>query len=158
MTTTEISSKELASFLDGLFGSEAKVDHIEPPSSLADPRVTATYNNAEGGLEFAIICELKLANSLGAALAMIPPGGAEDASAEGVIPENIGENLYEVLNILSAAFADAEHHRVVLDKVFHPDQPLEADLAAKVDAAQNLIQIEYETGRYQAGKMSLLKI
>ncbi len=158
MTTAQITTEQLTSILDGLFGCETTASHIDAPVAIDSPRVVATYNDCDGKFCFAITCELALANSLGAALTMIPPGGAEDATAEGIVPDNIGENVYEVLNICSAVFADYHHHRIVLDKVIVPGASLEDEVASKLDAGEVLIQIEYGLERYQPGKISLLAI
>ena len=102
MNKTQISKEQLTSILDGLFGCETIANQIDDPQPIADPHVVATYNDLEGQFRFAISCDLPLANSLGAALTMIPPGGVEDAVAEGQVPANIAENLREVLSICSA--------------------------------------------------------
>ena len=158
MTTTRYATEQLTAFLDGLFGVDSISKPVDPPSPIDSPRVLATYNDMDGGFRFAITCELKLANSLGAALTMIPPGGAEDATAAGEVPDNIGENVYEVLNICSAVFADHEGQRIILDKVILPGQTPDEEIVGKIDEASTLLQVEYSLPRYQAGNISLLQI
>ena len=158
MTTAQITTDQLATLLDGLFGSESKSAPVETPVPIDNPRVVATYNDLEGNFHFAITCELSVANSLGAALSMIPPGGAEDATAEGTVPANIAENTYEVLNICSAVFADHHQHRIVLDKMYVPGYAIDDQIVSAVDSADCLLQVQYELERYQTGKISLLKI
>jgi len=158
MTTAQITTENLTSILSGLFEGESTCNQIESPVPVTNPRSVGTYNDCEGNFLFALTCDLSVANGLGAALAMIPPGGAEDATDEGVVPDNIGENLYEVLNICSAVFADYHGQRIVLDKVYNPGDAIEDEVAAKIEAAGCLIQVEYGVQRYQSGNISLLKI
>ena len=158
MTTTQITTQQLTSVLNGLFGCEIAASQIENPKPIEDPRVVAAYNDMEGQLRFAITCDLSVANSLGAALTMIPPGGAEDATVEGSVPANIGDNLYEVLNICSTVFADIEHHRIVLSKVHLPGQQIPAELTETVASAETMLQIQYELAHYPSGRISMLRI
>ena len=158
MNKTQISKEQLTSILDGLFGCETIANQIDDPQPIADPHVVATYNDLEGQFRFAISCDLPLANSLGAALTMIPPGGVEDAVAEGQVPANIAENLREVLSICSAVFAENEHCRIVLDEIKLPGQEMETDYLEKLESSECLLQINYELPRYPQGKISLLQI
>ena len=157
MTTAQISQEGLCSKIDGLFGNEKTIEVVESPTPIEDPRVISTYTDMEGNLKFLIVCELSLANSFGAALTRIPPGGAEDATSEGVVPDNIGENLYEVMNISAAVFADFCHQRIIVEKVLKPGDDI-GDLAEKVAAGVCLLQVDYELEGYQSGKMSLLEV
>jgi len=157
MTTTQITPLQLTEILNSLYGADATVHENDSQSPIPDPRVVATYRTAEGQLRFAIVVDVALANSLGAALTMIPPGGAEDATAAGEVPDNIAENLHEVMNICSALFADVEHDRIVLDRLFRPGQ-IPNDLHEALESGETLLQIDYAVPRYPSGQMSLLKI
>ena len=128
MTTTQVTTEQFTSVLDGLYGCETTSSQVETPVAIDESQVVATYNDSEGQFRFAITCDLKLANSIGAALTMIPPGAAEDASAAGEVPQNIGDNLYEVLNICSAVFAECENNRIVVDQVILPNQSCPSEL------------------------------
>ena len=158
MPATQLTSEQLTSVLNGLYDYEATANQAAQPQPIDDPRVVATYKDAEGRIRYLIVCDLPLANSLGAGLTMIPPGGAEDATAEGLVPPNIGDNLHEVLNVCSVVFAEAEHQRVVLDQIFPPSNEMPAELAEKTASAETMLQVQYELDRYQPGRMSLLKI
>ena len=157
MSTTQISISNLTSTLGCLFELEAEVSEVSTPEKIGDPRVAATFNDDLGTCRFAVVCELSLANSLGASLTMIPPGGAEDATEAGEVPENIAENLHEVMNICSSIFANQCNERIVLDQVALPGSPQADELAEKIDNGECLLQVDYNLGRYQSGKMSLLQ-
>ena len=158
MTTKEITTDKIDNILGGLFTGEKTSSVMESPIEITEPCVFASYRDAAGELQYGVVVELSLANALGAALTMIPPGGAEDATTAGEVPENIGENLYEVLNIVSAVFADFHEHRVVLDKVATPGIELDSETSDRIANGECLIQIEYALERYMPGKMSFIKV
>lgn len=158
MPTAKLSSTNLSSTLNGLFEGETTSTSIESPVLIADPRVIATYKDDEDRFAFAFVCELAVANSLGAALTMIPAGGADDATKAGEVPDNIGENLHEVLNICSSIFADFAQTRIVLGEVFTPGKTVPNEVAERLADAECMTQIEYEVKRYQSGKISLFRI
>lgn len=158
MQTTQITPESLTSIVGGLFETDAVFVAEDSVVAIDNPRIVATYNDANGALRYAAVVELALANTLGASLTMIPPGGAEDATASGEVPSNIAENLYEVMNIASAVFTEFHHERIVLDKLLLPSDEMDAEIQAKVDPGECLLQASYEIPRYQGGKISLLKV
>ena len=154
----DITTNKVSYILDVLYECEALAKQLEEPSDIEGPQVYASYKNLEGELEFAIACDVKLASSLGAALTRIPAGAARDAAESGEIPDNISENLYEVLNICSTIFADFDGQRILLDKVFLPNQEVDPGFSGKLESTECLMQMDYELERYDSGKMSFLKL
>ncbi|UMG92956.1 hypothetical protein [Nocardioides sp. TF02-7] len=69
-----------------------------------------------------VACDLALSAYAGAALALVPPGAAAEAVADGKLPDPLAENLYEVLNVAASAFnvPGAEHLRL---HALHPAGP-----------------------------------
>lgn len=154
----EINTNKVCYILDVLYECEALAKQLDEPAPIEGSRVLASYKNMEGDLEFAIECDMSLAASLGAALTRIPAGAARDAAASCEIPENIGDNLYEVLNICSTLFADYDGERILLDKVYLPSQELSETFAEKLESTECLMQMNYQLERYDEGKMSFLKL
>jgi hypothetical protein len=72
-----------------------------------------------------LVCELALANSMGAAMSMIPAGVANDATKAGIVAENIQGNLGEVLNICVNLFTENAPDRLTFSslKVCSPKDP-----------------------------------
>ena len=159
MSTAQIHVEKILNLLGSLYDNEAFAKEIEDPTAIDGVNVVATYKEAEGDTSlFAISCELSLANSLGAALVKIPPGSAQSSTNDGEVPENIADNLHEVLNICSSVFADLENQRIVLEKMYLPGQERAEGLDDKLNSASNLLQVNYELDRYQPGKLSLLQL
>ncbi len=155
--TTLIASEQISMILDALWDRDCSCEETQT-TTIDGPKVISTYSDIEGNLRFAIQCELALANSLGAALTMIPAGGAEDATSEGVVPDNIADNVREILNICSTVFADFHEQRIVLDQMITPGQQLDEELANRIGDAKPLCQMKYQINGYQSGEMQLLQI
>lgn len=157
MSNAQIHVEKITGLLSSLYDCEAYSNEIESPTEAEGNQVVATYKEADSDELFAISCDLTVACSLGAALTRIPPGTAESAANDCDVPDNIADNLHEVLNICSSIFADLEGQRVVLNEVFLPNQDLAPELGEKLKAANTLLQVKYELDRYPEGKISLLQ-
>ncbi len=153
MNTAELSAASVSPLLAGLFTNKIAVEESKSSEPIGAPRVVATYVDNEGHPRFGIVCDLALANSLGAALTLIPVGGAEDATAAGTVPENIADNLHEVFNICAAIFADTGNERIVLDRVHLPGESTDADYSF-----ESLVEVDLDIDRYTTGRLSLVAI
>ena len=158
MSTATSTYEQVSTTLDSLWDRDAFSKVLAEQKAIADPKVIATFGNEEGTLCFAMECELAVANSIGAALTMIPAGGAEDATAEGEVPSNIADNLGEVFNICSSSFAKLEHGRIVFKQTWLPGQELDDDTKSFLDSAKTFVQFNYEIDGYQAGVVSISQL
>lgn len=157
MSEKTITPNDVSYILDSLYDCEALIKQLDDHQVMEGPTVVASYKDLEGNVSYAIECDMHVAASLGAALTRIPAGAAKEAAAKGEIPENIGENLYEVLNICSTLFADFDGNRILLDKVIYPGQA-DPEIEEKLKGQACLMQMNYELERYQEGKISFLKL
>ena len=114
--TNTIDLHEIGPFLSNLFGLEIKASEH---TSLTCEQFGAwgVYVDNEGAPKGYLYCDLDAGAKLGAALTQIPPGAAEDAVASGSLPENLQENLSEVLNIAVNLFPAHLNERMVLSEV-----------------------------------------
>ena len=153
---SDLSIDQVTSILDGLFECEACARPAESETETTN-NVVAIYTRVDNNDKFAITCDLSLANSLGAALTRIPPAAANEAIAEETVPENIGDNLYEVLNICSSILAELEGSRVVLDDMFLPGS-LDENVNKRLDSSDVITEFDYELERYTPGRISIRKL
>ena len=117
MATTLPSLDDVTGLLTMLFGPETICKSGKaslPPQSCA---IVATYHDNDGTIKRLLTCDLAFANSAGAALSMIPPGAASDATKSGQVPDNILANLSEVMNIAVNLFIDSFGGRLELASV-----------------------------------------
>ena len=104
------------------------------------------------------ICVMDLAASAytGGALALLPPGGCQDAVEEdGELTSMLTEALHEVVNVLSALFnvPGAPHSK--LYELYAPGDELPDDIAGML-AAFNRLDLQVEVPGYGKGNLSLV--
>lgn len=111
------TNQEVQGILVCLFGPETKVIPAPSRPDWSWPHAIASYVDDVGAPRGWIACDLACANSCGAALSMIPPRLAAESAAAGTIPDNISDNLHEVLNVCVNLFHLEGHPHVVLGGV-----------------------------------------
>jgi hypothetical protein len=113
-TTQAIDGSAVSSFLAGLFGCKVTASEDEGLTFDA-PTTVATYVDGEGNVQGQIVCDLRTAAALGAALTQIPSSMVRDVERSGTLPENLRDNLGEVLNIAVNLFPKHVTNRLVLE-------------------------------------------
>src|SRR4051812_46424680 len=143
--------------LSGLVGKPVAVTPGGPVTPTPDKPVSvAVY--VDPGMAINALCVMDLATSAytGGALALLPPGGCQDAVEEdGELSGMMVEALHEVVNVLSALFnvPGAPHSK--LHKLHAPGEELAADVEAML-AAFNRIDLALELPGYGKGGLSLV--
>jgi hypothetical protein len=122
--TTSLA-EESAEFFTGLFGLKTTAS-VDPSLELASVGCLATYTDDGGEVRGRIVCDLQGAAILGAALTQIPMGRVTDAVKSAELPDNLRENLSEVLNISVNMLPGHVDQRLVLRDVNF--QPAEDEL------------------------------
>jgi hypothetical protein len=112
-----------------------------------------TYVDDTGKLVGVCVCDLPLSASIGAALALIPPGAAADAVKTGKLPDEMLDNLREVLNILASLFGGTH---VRFRELLPPSAALSAPVAAVLARPVGRLDIELTVAGYAGGRLSLL--
>ena len=101
-----------------LFGDGLKVEPLNTPCDTdVDSNVVAVYVADDDAPSSACVCDISFAAFAGAALSMIPKGGAEDAAESGELSEIMLGNLHEVMNICSRLFMNDSSPHLRLDAV-----------------------------------------
>lgn len=93
--------KELAEHLEPLIGRTTTLKPSAAPNKFKESCHTARYLTRDGKLGAICQFDLELAVFLGAALAMIPAGGAEDAVKAGALTGPQMDAFREVSNVLA---------------------------------------------------------
>lgn len=97
---------ELTSMLKMVVGDDCKGKDDSATMDAGAISFFANYINGDGDLVAWCAVELPTAANLGAALSMIPPGGAEAMVEDKELTPMARDNLYEVMNILSSLLMD----------------------------------------------------
>jgi hypothetical protein len=150
------AAKDVRDLLAGLLGKPVSVSPGAPVTPTPDEPVSvAVY--VDPGMAINALCVMDLAASAytGGALALLPPGGCQDAVADGELTALQLEALHEVVNVLSALLniPGAPHSK--LHRLYAPGEDLPGDVAGML-ANFNRIDLALEVPGYGRGALSFV--
>tara|TARA_R110001592_G_scaffold97408_3_gene279031 strand:+ start:12595 stop:13008 length:414 start_codon:yes stop_codon:yes gene_type:complete len=131
-----------------LYGNDVDTSEI-PDKSIAGAFV-ASFVNDEGELVAVCASDPAFVAFSGAALSMMPVGGAEDMLDTGDFTQKAVDNFYEVINVCSRLLMSDSSTHLKLDKVYRP-----AEAAAIVEGftARVTVGFKLKIPRYGVGKL-----
>jgi hypothetical protein len=151
------AAKDVRDMLTGLVGKPVGVNPGAPVTPTPDKPVSvAVYVDPHMAINALCVMDLAASAYTGAALALLPPGGAQDAVEEdGELSGLMAEALHEVVNVLSALFnvPGAPHSK--LHKLYAPGDDLPGDIEGML-ANFNRIDLALEIPGYGKGALSLV--
>ena len=160
MTTGTVqlpAAKDVRDMLEGLVGRTVIVSPGAPVTPAPDrPVAVAVYVAPDMAVNALCLMDLGAAAYTAGGLALLPPGGCQDAVEEdGELSGMQLEALHEVVNVLSALFntAGAPHSR--LHTLHAPGEELPGDLAGML-AAFNRVDVAIDVPTYGKGAISLV--
>jgi hypothetical protein len=151
------AAKDVKDMLTGLVGKPVAVTPGAPVTPTPDKPVSvAVY--VDPGMAINALCVMDLPASAytAGALALLPPGGCQDAVEEdGELSGMLVEALHEVVNVLSAMFnvPGAPHSK--LHKLYAPGEDLPGDVEGML-ANFNRLDVVVEVPGYGKGGLSLV--
>ena len=157
MTTIALpASLAIRNLLEDLLGRDVTVNPADPPV-VADLKrtVTAVYIDDSTRMVAVIGLDLALAAYAGAALGLMPVGGAQDCLEDGTLSPMLAENVGELFNVLTSLLNREGGPHVRLYKVYQPPEPLPNDAQAQLLALGNRSDLLVEVARYGKGRMSV---
>jgi len=107
--------KSITDMLSMLLGDDLTVKQAAAP--MTDAAYAAIYVDSDAAPGAVCLCSKTFVVYAGAALSMVPPGGARDALKEAVLPEVIAGNFNEVMNICTRLVMSEETPHLRLAKV-----------------------------------------
>ncbi|WP_245736593.1 hypothetical protein [Micromonospora pattaloongensis] len=143
--------------LEDLLGREVTVADAVPLVREDLPTtVVALYVDNTSRISGVLGLDLSLAAYAGAALGLLPPGGAQDCIEDKELSPVLAENVTELCNILTGLLNRGEGTpRSKLHQVFLPGQPLPADAQAQLLALGRRVDLRVDVARYGGGRFSL---
>ena len=148
---------DVRQMLGMLYGDGLGIDAGEPVATDAGSKnMVAVYINDEGAPVTACCCDLPFAAYSGAALSMIPKGGAEDAAKSGDLSEMMRGNLHEIMNICSRLFITDETPHLKLDALYDSPDALPEAARSMVDTAVGRTDFRISIPGYGEGNISFL--
>jgi hypothetical protein len=151
------AAKDVRDMLTGLVGKPVGVNPGAPVTPTPDsPVAVAVYVDPQMAINALCVMDLGASAYTGAALALLPPGGAQDAVEEDhELSGMLVEALHEVVNVLSALFNTPGAPHSKLHKLYAPGDDLPTDIAGSL-AAFNRIDLAIEVPGYGKGGLSLV--
>jgi translation elongation factor EF-Ts len=156
-TTPTLPPAELVGrLIAGLVGRAVTVDKVPPPTmDLSEPMTVAAYIRDNGLIGAVVVSDLALTAQLGAALAMVPAGVANEAIELGALPDDLVENHREIVNVAARLFNRPNLPHMKLRDVDVTPTTLPADVNGLLNRFSERLAVEVETEGYGVGKMWL---
>lgn len=149
------SAEKLQTIIGGLVMGGITAESCDP-SEISDRTIKAIYETETGQGVALCCCDMPLSNFLGASLSMIPAGQANEYANSGALPENIRDNLTEVLNVAANLFITPESKRLKLKEVLGPGESHDEALATMIKSPAAQCCFNVNVNKYGSGRMSFL--
>ena len=149
--------KQLRDLLVELLDREVELTPAPPFAPGPDPPASvAVYVDDSLRISAVVACDLAFSAYAGAAIGLIPIGGAQAAIEDGKLTDTIAENLYEVLNIAASVFnvPGADHLRL---HALHPaGPPLDPQVRLQTLTLGRREDLSVDIGGYGVGALSVV--
>jgi hypothetical protein len=158
MSTTLLpAAKDVRDLLSGLVGRTVTVSPGAPVTPAPDrPVAVAVYVAPDMSVNALCLMDLGAAAYTGGALALLPPGGCQDAVEEdGELSGMQVEALHEVVNVLSALLNTPGAPHSKLHKLYAPGEDVAGDLVGML-AGFNRLDLTVEVQGYGKGALSVV--
>lgn len=149
------NDRETLGVLSMLYGDDIKVAMDDDSLAIENSKLYGLYVDSEGKPVGACLCDTQFAAYAGAALSMLPPGGAEDAADSGEISATMKENVYEVMNICSRLLMGDDTPHLKLENMYNDVTELSEDAVEMIKAAEGSSHFDIDIPNYGKGRLSL---
>lgn len=149
------SRHAVRTLVEGLVGRDVELIDSDPVPN-RPTNVVAVYVTDQLTMSVVAVTTIEGAARLGGALGMLPKAGIEDAIDEKDLSGTIGENCYEVLNVLAAVFNEPGAPHVRLYSMYKPDDALPGDVASMVTLAGSRLDLILEIAGYGDVPLSIV--
>ncbi|GAA4362045.1 hypothetical protein [Angustibacter luteus] len=153
------TNQSVKDLFEGLLGREVTLSHGRRPDMEAKVGpCTAVYVDDRNQLTTVAVMDFPLTASVGAALGLVPPGGAEAAVEDGVLPDSLQENANELLNVLAGTVNEFSDVHQRLHHVHRPGEVLPADIVPWTIAITGRVDITIAPKGYPSGDLSIVSV
>lgn len=156
--TTLPHPKSVRDTLEELLGRDVEVAPATDPlvPGVKEPVSIAVYVDDQLRTAALALTCLPLSAYAGAAIGLIPKGGAEACIEDKELSPMVTDNLYEILNILSALFNLPGHPHLKLYKVHTIGEIPPTDVSALARAIGHRLDLTVAVAGYGRGKLSFV--
>ncbi|SHG28188.1 hypothetical protein SAMN05443575_1908 [Jatrophihabitans endophyticus] len=156
-TTTLPDPKAIKDLLEGMLGRDVDVA-IGNPVAPTDCAAMGIFHTDLGQLSAVVMTDLPLGAFLGASIALIPVGGAEASVEDGVLAQNLFDNVAEVFNVFASVLNEHsdEHQRLVGTSPGVVGAP--GDAAELAGHPANRLDLTVSVAKYGTGHWSVVLV
>jgi hypothetical protein len=145
--------------LADLLGREVSLTPAAPfAPGPANPATIAVYVDDSLVVRALVVVDLSLSAHTGAAIGLVPVGGAQAAVEDGALPDNLRDNLAEVLNIAASLFNTPGSLHLRLYDVHPAGGPLPPDLQVKALTLGRREDLAVDIATYGSGRFSIVLV
>ena len=156
MTRELPAPKSVKDFFEDLLGRPVTVSPADPLRAADIPStLVAVYADPARKLGAVVGFSFSLTAYVGAAIGLIPAGGAEACIEDKEISKMIGENAIEVCNVLASLINHEGAARLKLYNTFLPGNPPPNDAIAHLLALGRRLDLTVDIGGYGAGQLAI---
>lgn len=157
-TTTLPTPKAVRDMLEELLGRDVAVAPAPEPLVPGDRELVSVGVYVDDALHMAavVVTDLALSAFVGAAIGLIPKGGAEACVEDRELSPPVRDNLYEVLNIVSALFNLPGQPHLKLYGVHSVGDLPPTDISALVRAIGNRLDLTVSVAGYGSGRVAIV--
>ena len=151
------AAKDVKDMLGGLLGKNVGVLPGAPVTPTPkDPVAVAVFVSPSMSINAICVMDLGAAAYTAGALALLPPGGCQDAVEEDrELSPMLVEALHEVVNVLSAMFNTPGAPHSKLDTLYAPGQDLPGDVVGLLPSL-NRLDVAIDVQGYGKGGISFI--
>lgn len=157
MSTGLPTNKDIKDMLEMLLGRDITLDSADAISPDDRPApTTGVYVDDSDCLSAVVLMDLPLTAYVGAAIGLIPPGGAQAAIEEWNVPDTIHDNACEVLNVVAALLCDSAQVHQRLYETYSAADPLPDDVVAWAVIPTPRRDLTVDVKGYGRGRLSIV--
>lgn len=135
--------RAIKELLEGLLGRDVQVSPADPVSTGHLPRTAiAVYVDDTQKLSAVAGLDLPLAANVGAAIGLVPPGGAQACIEDKVLSPMLAENVTEVCNVLTTLLNREGGPHLRLYQVYLPGESAPGDVASRLLAMGSRLDLD----------------
>lgn len=153
------NAMEVRELLSGLLGRDVEVEPADPfTGDSAIGSTFAVYVDDQNTPRVVAVLDFALSAYAGAAVGLLPAGGASDAIDEGELTPMLKENLSEVLNVMAALLNENGRPHTRLADVHHVDAWPNPQVLADAATTGRRLDLTVTIPLYGKGRMSVVGV
>ena len=147
-------AKEVRDLLEGLLGKD--VDFTDGHRVTDGAGLVGVYVDDRLGMKALVACDIPAAAYIGAAIGLMPPGGAQDAVEDGELFPVLRDNAAEVLNVMAALFNVGSAPHLRLYGHYAAGEGLPGDVAQHLPSPGPRVDWTVAVKGYGKGELSIV--